>query len=58
MSEPVVVIPLEVARVIDRVFLPRNPHRLRKVHPDVLAAAQAFKVAVQAALQHSETSNG
>jgi hypothetical protein len=47
--ENVVTIPLEVADVIDRVFLPENPNKLRSrgsASPEVKAAAHAFREAV------------
>jgi hypothetical protein len=46
---PVVSIPLEVAEIIDRVFLPLNPNKLRSrgsASPEVKAAAHAFRDAV------------
>jgi hypothetical protein len=50
-------IPLEVAEIIDRVFLPLNPNKLRSrgsASPEVKAAAHAFREAVhKARLRHA-----
>lgn len=37
-----VVIPFETARLIRNVFLPANPRKLRKAHPDTVAAVELF----------------
>lgn len=41
-----VSVPVEVAETINRVFLPRNPRKMRGAHQDVLAAVLAFKKAL------------
>lgn len=51
MSQPTidklyVTIPLETAQTIDGAFLPSNPNRMRRPHPEVLEAAKDFKVAL------------
>lgn len=38
-----VVIPLELAELIERVFLPSNERRMRKADPSVVAAVSEFK---------------
>lgn len=43
-----VSIPLETALIIDGSFLPTNPNKMRSAHPDVVAAAHAFKAALRA----------
>jgi hypothetical protein len=43
-----VVIPLDVADLIVRVFLPSNERRMRTAAPEVVAAVTAFKRAVSA----------
>lgn len=45
--EPVVVLPLAVARIIRSVFIPRNPNKLRGAHPDTVAAASACIAAIE-----------
>jgi len=45
--EPVVVLPLAVAKIIRNVFLPRNPNKLRGAHPDTVAAVKAYIAAVE-----------
>lgn len=44
-----VCIPLDVAQLIRKVFLPVNPNKMRGAHPDTLAAAKAFIAAVEKA---------
>lgn len=44
-----VTVPREVAALIDRVFLPKNPNKMRSPNPDVLAAVRAFKDIVSGA---------
>lgn len=39
-------IDFEIARLIDRVFLPKNPNKMRKPHPDVMNAIRVFKHAL------------
>jgi hypothetical protein len=60
--ENVVSIPLEVAEIIDRVFLPANPNKLRSrggSSPEVKAAAHAFREAVhKARLRHAPAGFG
>lgn len=41
-----VVVDLEVAELIMKVFLPTNERRMRKADPSVVAAVTAFKGAV------------
>lgn len=36
----------DTAELVDRVFLPRNPNKLRGADPTVIAAAHAFRAAV------------
>lgn len=43
-----VAIPLDVARWVYAAFLPFNPNKLRSKRPEVVAAAKAFKAAVEA----------
>jgi hypothetical protein len=43
----VVEIPVSVARLIRKVFLPLNPNKMRSAHPDTLAAVKAFIAAVE-----------
>ena len=43
-----VVIPLDVAELIVKVFLPVNERRMRNAHPDVVAAVTEFKRCVNA----------
>jgi len=45
--ERVVVLPLEVARIVRNVFLPRNPNKLRGAHPDTVSAAKAYIAAFE-----------
>lgn len=51
-SEPMVaagvVIDLDVAELIVKVFLPTNERKMRKAHPSVVAAVTSFKNAVNA----------
>jgi hypothetical protein len=49
-----VTIPLDVAVLVNRVFLPTNPNKLRSGTPEVKAAAHAFKSAVL----HAERQGG
>jgi len=48
-----VCIPLDLAQLIDRVFLPLNPNKMRKADPSVPAAAHAFRAAVRAATPYA-----
>jgi hypothetical protein len=41
-------IPLETARLIDKVFLPANPNKMRGNDPRVSQAARDFKAAIAA----------
>lgn len=41
-----ICIPLEVARLIDRVYLPRNPNKVRSATSQVLAAVRDFKESI------------
>lgn len=41
-------VPLDVAVIVRDVFLPSNPRRMRKPHPEVLKAAEQFIAAVNA----------
>lgn len=36
-------IPLETAKLIDKVFLPSNPNKMRTSHPSVIEAVRHFK---------------
>ena len=61
MDKRVFVLPTSVAKIIDGAFLPTNPNKLRKAHPDVVAAAKIYKEALSAhiaaiALQAGEQS--
>jgi hypothetical protein len=48
-------IPVDIAKIIDRAFLPNNPNRLRNAHRDTVIAAHRFKDAVRTALtKHPE----
>lgn len=38
---------LDALRLVERVFLPANPRKLRSAVPEVKAAAEAFKAAVR-----------
>src|SRR5258707_1269816 len=42
-----VTVPREVAEIVDRVFLPTNPNKLRNAAPGVKEAAHAFRNAVR-----------
>ena len=42
-------IPLEDAELIERVFLPRNPRKLRHKTPALIAAVDGFKDAISTA---------
>lgn len=54
-----VVIPLDVAELIVKVFLPVNERKMRTADPSVVAAVTKFKRAVNAALiDHERNSNG
>lgn len=46
-KERFITIPLSIAIVIRSVFLPSNPNKMRKAHPDVVAAAKRFIRAVE-----------
>jgi hypothetical protein len=46
-TKETVTIPLEVARLIRQAFVPQNPNKMRKVRPDVVAAAKTFIAAVE-----------
>lgn len=46
-GERFVTIPLSVAILIRNVFVPRNPNKMRKAHPDVVSAAKRFIRAVE-----------
>lgn len=50
-SKRFITIPLSIAIVIRSVFLPANPNKMRKAHPDVVAAAKRFIAAVNEPLQ-------
>lgn len=47
MSTKKIEIDLEAAEIINRVFLPVNPKKMRNAHPDVLRAIEAFRAAVE-----------
>lgn len=38
-----VTMPAELARLIDKVFLPKNPNKMRGAAPEVIQAAHDFK---------------
>lgn len=42
-----VAIPIGVAKLIRKVFLPTNPNKCRTYHPDTLSAVRAFIAAVE-----------
>ncbi len=42
-----VAVPLQVAYLVRKVFLPHNPRKMRKPHPDVLDAATRFIALVE-----------
>jgi hypothetical protein len=44
-----VCVPLRTAELIERVFVPRNPNKMRGADPDVVKAAHEFKAAVRKA---------
>lgn len=44
-----VTLPIETARLIRAVFLPRNPRKMRNAHPDTIAAVNAYLAALSAA---------
>lgn len=44
-----VLLPIETARLIRAVFLPRNPRKMRNAHPDTIAAVNAYLAALSAA---------
>lgn len=46
--KPVFVLPPTVARIVRNVFLPANPNKLRKAHPDTVAAAKHYIEALEA----------
>jgi hypothetical protein len=45
-----VVIPLDVAAIVVKVFLPSNERKMRKAAPEVVAAVTEFKRCVTARL--------
>jgi hypothetical protein len=48
-----VVIPLELAQFIDRVFLPRNPNKMRVAAPETIEAVRQFKALVAAGARNT-----
>ena len=44
---PTVSIPLDMAELIDRVFLPKNPNKMRSADRSVVAAVQQMKAAIE-----------
>lgn len=49
-KEATVTIPLNLALLIDKVYLPSNPNKLRTAHPDVIKAVRDFKDLIRSAL--------
>ena len=45
---PDVLVPLELARFVRKVWLPANPNRLRGAAPETVAAAKQFIALVEA----------
>ena len=50
-------IPVEVARLVRKVFLPANPNKLRKADANVVLAAKVFIAAVEALPDRSDSGN-
>lgn len=50
-SGRVVVLPLDLADLVCRVFLPANPRKMRSAAPEVVKAAEDFKELVATAHQ-------
>ena len=48
-TEPTVSIPLNVANILNKVYLPHNPNKCRAAHPLVLQAVRDFKAAIREA---------
>lgn len=46
-GERYVTVPLSIAILIRKCFVPRNPNKMRGAHPDVVAAAKRFIRAVE-----------
>jgi len=42
-SEETIAVPLRLLQLIDRVFLPRNPNKMRGAHPDVPSAVKELR---------------
>ncbi len=58
VTEATVAIPLRTAQFVDNVFLPANPNKLRRAHPDVVQAAKVFKSLVAMATRGISSSIG
>ena len=48
-TEKMVCIPLSVADLINKVYLPSNPNKLRAAAPSVIQAVRDFKEAIRIA---------
>lgn len=53
-----VILPIETARLIRSVFLPRNPRKMRNARPDTIAAVDAYLAALSAAELGSTSAKG
>lgn len=53
-----VAIPLEVASIIDRVFLPRNPNKMRGADPAVVDAVKTFRALLPTPTPRKEDGHG
>ena len=48
-KKKIVCIPLGVADLLNKVYLPSNPNKLRTAHPSVIQAVRDFKEAIRIA---------